>query len=219
MNTVEPRIMGPYFSRTHAAILEKVTRVEIENCDGSGMFFFSCNPDPSTKVDLQETLLCTLSLSSQWLWLSKRLDFYAPLLHTRCSFMMIVPERTKDGNIHFHAIVTLANDFESFDIRRLFWQVCDANVSSSKVRKHCVDIKPITDTGVVDYLFHKDAHDYEVIFNRNIQGKQTFMCMILHNNNNVASPSSDESEEDSTPPIITRKQRTDTSHLPKRNIK
>jgi len=208
--------MGPYFSRTQWEILEKVTRSEIENRDCSGMFFFSCNPDPATKVDLQETLLCTLSLSSQWLWLSKRLDFYASLLHTRCSFMMIVPERTKEGNIHFHSIVTLANDYEEFDIRRLFWQVCDASVSNAKVRAYCVDIKAITNTGIVDYLFHKDAHDYEVIFNRKVQGKEPFQCMILHNNDNVASPSSDESGEDSPPPIITRKQRDDTSHLPKK---
>jgi len=216
MNTVKPRIMGPYFSRTHSAILEKVTRVEIENLDGSGMYFFSCNPDPATKIDLQGTLLCSLSLSSQWSWLLKRLDFFASLLYTRCSFMIIVPERTAEGNIHFHSIVTLKNDFESFDIRRTFWQVLDANIASSKVRKHCVNIKPITDTGVVDYLFHKDAHDYEVIFDRTVNGIKPFQCMILHdiNNNDVGSPSSEESEEDSPPQQPTRRKRTDLSHLP-----
>jgi len=109
----------------------------------------------------------------------------------------------------------LSNDYESFDIRRLFWQVLDCNVSNAKVRKHSVDIKPITDTGVVDYLFHKDAHDYEVIFNRTVQGKQPFECMMLHSNNDTGSPSSEESEEDSPLPVFTRRKRTDTSHLPK----
>lgn len=218
MHPVKPLSIGPHFSRTYAEILEKVTRVEIENCDGSGMFFFSCNPDPATKTDLQETLLCSLSLSSQWLWLSKRLDFYASLLSTRCSFMIIVPERTAEGNIHFHSIAKLKNDFEEFDIRRTFWQILDASIGNAKVRKYCVDIKPITSTGVVDYLFHKDAHDYEVIFNRTVNGVQPFQCMILHdiNNNDTGSPSSEESEEDSPPQQPTRRKRTDLSHLPKK---
>lgn len=200
---VSANVMGPHFSRTHQELVEKVTRVEIDNLDASGMFFFSCNPDPATKIDLQGTYLCTLSLVSQWDWLQKRLDHYAPFLHTMCSFMIIVPERTQEGNIHFHAIVTLTNDYEECDVRRLFWEVCDAQVSNAKVRKHCVNIKPVNDSGVVDYLFHKDAHDYEIIFNRKVNGKLPFECMILHNN--LSPPPPEDPAEDSSHQLILKK--------------
>jgi len=213
--TTSQSIMGPHFSRTHQGIMEKAMRVEIDNLDASGMYFFSCNPDPATKIDLQGTYLCSLSLVSQWHWLSQRLDHHAQFLYPQCSFMGIVPERTAEGNIHFHAIVTLANDFEEFDIRRLFWEVLDANIANTKVRKHSVNIKPITDTGVVDYLFHKDAHDYEVIFDRKVQGIYPFECMILHNNNLTTSSPLEDPTEDSSPRLIRRK-REPTSQPPKK---
>lgn len=210
MNSVKPRVIAPFFSRGYAEILEKVTRVEIDDISGSPMFFYSVNPDPGTKVNEQGSLLAERSLFSQWKWLSGRLDFFASILAVRASFMLIVPEQTKDGNIHFHAIVRPHNDFDEHDIKRTFWQIIEADVSKAKVRKHAVNIKPINDSGVVDYLFHKDAHDYEVIFNKKINNKLEYQPMLLTSNiNNHCSSSSEESEEESTPPQRVFRKRSD----------
>lgn len=182
MSTVKPCSIAPYFSRGYAEIFEKVTRIEIDDASGSPMFFYSVNPDPGVKVNEQGSILAERSLYSQWKWLQGQLDFYASILAVRASFMLIVPEQTKDGIIHFHAIVKPHNDFDEHDIKRTFWQIIEADVSRPKVRKHAVNIKPINDTGVVDYLFHKDAHDYEVIFNRKINGKEEFLPLLLTTN-------------------------------------
>lgn len=198
MTSVKPSSITGYFSPSYAEISEKVIRAEIDNRDCSGMFFFSCNPDPATKIDLQDTLLCSISLVSQWRWLSERLQFYSSILLTRCSFMVVVPERTAEGNIHFHAVVAPHNDFDECDVRRTLWSIMEVDLSKAKHRKHSVNIKPINDSGVVDYLFHKDAHDYEVIFNRKVNGHYEYLPLILGNID--GSPSSEESEEDSPPP-------------------
>lgn len=118
--------------------------------------------------------------------------------------MVVVPERTAEGNIHFHAVVTLHNDFDECDVRRTLWQVLDVDLTKAKHRKYSINYKLINDTGVVDYLFHKEQHNYEVIFNRKINGKLEFLPMILSNHYNNQSKedssSSEESEEDSSPP-------------------
>lgn len=204
-----------FFSPSYAEISEKVIRAEIDSRDCSGMFFFSCNPDPATKIDLQETILCSQSLTSQWRWLRDRLQFFSSLLLSRCAFMAVIPERTAEGNIHFHAVVAPHNDFDECDVRRTLWQVMEVDLTKAKHRKHSVNIKPINDSGVVDYLFHKDAHDYEVIFNRKINGKLEFLPMILSNhldNKSYLSGllSSEESEEDSAPPTRVYRKRGDT---------
>jgi len=218
MPKVSSRVIAPFFSRGYAEILEKVTRVEIDDVSGAPMFFYSCNPDPGTKINEQGALLVERSLYSQWKWLSGRLDFYASILSVRASFMLIVPEQTKDGNIHFHAIVRPHNDFDEHDIKRTFWQIIEADVSKVKVRKHAVNIKPINDSGVVDYLFHKDAHDYEVIFNKKINNKLEFQPMLLTPlSNNHCSSSSEESGEESTPPIRVFKKRLDPVVKPRGN--
>lgn len=212
----------PFFSRGYVEILEKVIRTEIEdNIKDTPMFFYSCNPDPATKINEQGVLLAERSLYSQWLWLSQKLDFYASILATRATFMAIVPEQTKDGNIHFHAIVRTHNGFDEHDIKRTFWNIMECNVGNAKVRKHSVNIKPINDSGVVDYLFHKDAHDYEVIFNRKINNKLEFLPLLLttiiNNNKDYSdSDSSEESEEESTPPPRVFRKRTDPVVQPKR---
>jgi len=216
MPKVSSQVIAPFFSRGYAEILEKVTRVEIDDMSGSPMFFYSCNPDPGTKVNEQGSLLAERSLCSQWKWLSGRLDFYASILSVRASFMLIVPEQTKDGNIHFHAIVRPHNDFDEHDIKRTFWQIIEADVSKAKVRKHAVNIKPINDSGVVDYLFHKDAHDYEVIFHKKINNKLEYLPMLLTTNiNNHCSSSEEESEEESTPPTRVFRKRIDPVVKPK----
>lgn len=217
-----PQSMAVVFSQGHAAIFEKVTRAEIDLPDGSPMFFYSCNPDPGTKINEQNVLLAERSLCSQWAWLRGRLEFFASLLSTRASFMMIVPEQTKDGNIHFHAIVRPHNGFDEHDIKRTFWNIMECDVSKPKVRKHAVNIKPINDSGVVDYLFHKDAHDYETIFNRKINNKLEFLPLLLTtmitNNNQYedSSSSSEESGEESTPPPRVFRKRIDPVVQPKR---
>lgn len=208
MTSVKPSSITGFFSPSYAEISEKVIRAQIDLQDGSGMFFFSCNPDPATKIDLQDTILCSQSLCSQWRWLRDRLQFYSSLLLTRCSFMVVVPERTAEGNIHFHAIVEPHNDFDECDVRRTLWQVLDVDLTKAKHRKHSINIKPINDSGVVDYLFHKDAHDYEVIFNRTINGKLEYLPLIL-GNHTEGSPSSEESGEDSPPPIRVYRKRGD----------
>lgn len=204
--------IAPYFSRGYAANFEKVTRAEIDDMSGSPMFFYSCNPDPGTKVTEQGQLLAERSLYSQWKWLSGRLDFFASILSIRASFMMIMPEQTADGNIHFHAIVKPHNDFSEHDIKRTFWQVMECNVSNAKVRKHAVNVKPINDSGVVDYLFHKDAHDYETIFHKKINNIPAFEPLLLTtiptiSNYTSSTDSSEESEEESTPPTRVFRQR------------
>lgn len=217
-----PRSMAVYFSPGHAKIFEKVTRVEIDTPNGSPMFFYSCNPDPATKVNEHGALLAERSLYSQWHWLKEKLNFYASILSTRAAFMMIMPEVTKDGNIHFHAIVRPHNDFDEHDIKRTFWNVMECDITKAKVRKHSVNIKPINDTGVVDYLFNKDAHDYEVIFNRKVNNETPYLPLMLtttiNNNHDYSdSDSSEESEEESTIPIFTRRKRNDAELL-KNNI-
>lgn len=205
-----PQGMAAIFSPGHPAILEKVTRLEIDDLSGSPMFFYSCNPDPGTKISEQGAVLAERSLYSQWKWLKEKLIFYASILSIRASFMLIVPEQTKDGNIHFHAIVRPHNGFDEHDVKRIFWHIMECNVSNAKVRKHAVNIKPINDSGVIDYLFHKDAHDYETIFNRKINNDEPFQPLLLYqpNNNNLgASPSSEESGEESTPPPTVFRQR------------
>lgn len=170
---------GGFFSPTDAEISEKVIRVEIDNYDASGLFFFSCNPDPGMKIDEYGNILAGKTLLNQWTYIRKQLDLYVNVLHVRCGFLVIVPERTAEGNIHFHAVCRPHNDYDEFDIRQTFWNVIDADIRKAKVRKHAVNIKRITDSGVVDYLFHKDAHDYEVIFNRIIKGVKEFNPLIL----------------------------------------
>lgn len=208
--------MAVSFSQGHAKIFEKVTRLEIDAPNRSPMFFYSCNPDPATKINEQGSLLAERSLYSQWKWLREKLEFYASLLATRAAFMLIMPEVTKDGNIHFHAVVRPHNDFDEHDIKRTFWNIMESDVSKVKVRKHAVNIKLINDTGVVDYLFNKDAHDYEVIFNRKVNDEHPYQPLLLtvtYNNNHdysdSDSDSSEESEEESTPPRRIFRKRND----------
>ena len=194
------------FSPGHASFLEKVTRVEIDNRNEHSMFFYSCNPDPATKINESGALLAERSLYSQWHWLKEKLTFYASLLSTRAAFMLIMPEVTRDGNIHFHAIVKPHNDFDEHDIKRTFWQVMECDITKAKVRKHAVNIKAITDSAVVDYLFNKDAHDYETIFKRKVNNEEPYkplLLTVIHNNNPAYSDSdsSEESEEDSFPMV------------------
>lgn len=214
-----PQGITGFFSPSYAEILEKVIRAEITTRDSSGMFFFSINPDPATKLDMQGTLLCSRSLVSQWFWVKERLQFYSGILLTRCDFMAVIPERTAEGNIHFHAVIVPKNDFDEHDVRRTLWAAIEANISSAKVRKHCINIKPINDSGVVDYLFHKDAHDYETIFNKKINNKLEFLPLLL-SNHTEGSPSSEESEEDSPPPPTVHRKRPEAERvfIPKRII-
>jgi len=212
-----PQGMAAIFSPGHPAILEKVTRLEIEDLSGCPMFFYSCNPDPGTKVNEHGAVLAERSLFSQWKWLKDKLNFYASLLSTRASFMLIVPEQTKDGNIHFHAVVRPHNGFDEHDVKRTFWHIMECNVTNAKVRKHAVNIKPINNSGVVDYLFHKDAHDYETIFNRSIGNDKPFQPLLLHNHNVIypgALSSSEESGEESTPPTRVFRKRVGPSVFP-----
>lgn len=198
-----PRVstgMAAYFSPGHPAQFEKVTRAELNLIDSDHhYFFYSCNPDPATKVDVQGSLLASLTLYSQWKWLKERIEMFVSILDARAHFILIVPEQTKEGNIHFHAIVGPHHGFDENDIRRTFWTIMACNIASAKVRKHAVNIKPINDSGVVDYLFHKDAHDYEVIFNRQHKGEKAFSPLLLHSNTyqSVYHSSTDDSDSSS----------------------
>lgn len=198
---------GGLFSPTDAEISEKVIRVEIDNYDASGLFFFSCNPDPGMKIDEYGNILAGKTLLNQWIFIRKQLELYVDVLHTRCGFLVIVPERTAEGNIHFHAVVRPHNDYDEFDIRQTFWNVIDADIRKAKVRKHAVNIKRINDSGVVDYLFHKDAHDYEVIFNRIIKGVKEFNPLILSDKmpefkyDTDSSGEQSEPDDDDVPPV------------------
>lgn len=174
-----PGSIGGFFSPTDAEISEKVIRAEIDNYDASGMFFYSCNPDPGLLISEHGEILAGKTLLNQWTWLKRQIELYVDILAIRCGFLVIVPERTAEGNIHFHAIVRPHNDYDEFDIRQTFWNIIHADIKKAKVRKHAVNIKPITDSGVVDYLFHKDAHDYEVIFNRVIKGVKEFNPLVM----------------------------------------
>lgn len=161
------------------------------------LFFITVNPPPDTIVDLQDgfgpSALTCLTLQQQWKWiLDKFRDnqiFNLVSLYKWFTEVVIVPERTAAGLIHFHLIARLRDNKIDSDIPRFFWNLFDINLTKSgnaaalkrfiETTKAMVNYKVVTDSQIVEYLFNKDKKDYETIMNIKIYDDYPFQPLRL----------------------------------------
>lgn len=175
--------------------VEKYSRLLIEDLDR--LFHITVNPPPDLAItlpddDTDKTILTCRTLQSQWKYvtdlLSDRLNLCS--LYTWFDDFVIVPERTKDGLIHFHCIARLNENRIDTDIPRLFWnyfqieQSFKPSTSSGlkrfkEVIKYMVNIEPINSAGIIDYLFHKDKKDYESLMHIKVNDYYPFKPIRL----------------------------------------
>lgn len=190
-------------------ILEKYARALIR--DISGLFHIVVNPpealtvpDPCTQ---EPSALCTLDLKDQWAHM-KHLYQNDPFnlvdLYKWFDEVVIVPERTAMGNIHLHYLARLSSCRLESDIPKLFWRMLNincvnpSNASALKrfkdITKYMVNVEPVRDAGIIDYLFHKDKKDYESIMHLKVCNKYLFKPLYLFVTEKHNIPSDAESD-------------------------
>lgn len=157
--------------------VEKYSRLLIMDLDR--LFHIVVNPPPDLMIkdEYNNVLpLTMMTLRQQWEWVLSTWqgdkDYNLRSLHAWFDDLVIVPERTEAGLIHFHCIARLNENKIHTDIARLFWNFFDIQESFKpstaggmkrfkEVTKAMVNVEPIRDEGIVKYLFHKDKKDYE----------------------------------------------------------
>ena len=164
--------------------------------DLSGLFHIVVNPpdsltvpDPATD---DPTALCTLDLKDQWEYIQSLYvtnPFNLVDLYKWFDEVVIVPERTAAGNIHMHYLARLSEARLESDIPKLFWRMFNincinpSNASALKrfkdIVKYMVNVEPVRDIGIIQYLFHKDKKDYESIMHIKVCGQFRFKPLYL----------------------------------------
>lgn len=146
-------------------------------------------PDPDTQ---EPSALCTLNLKDQWDYI-KNLYTSNPFnlvdLYKWFDEVVIVPERTAAGNIHMHYLARLSKARLESDIPKLFWRMLNincvnpSNASALKrfkdITKYMVNVEPVRDIGIIQYLFHKDKKDYESIMHLKVCNQFPFRPLYL----------------------------------------
>lgn len=159
------------------------------------LFFITVNPPPSfltSEYDIEgnQIPLCLLNLVAQWKFCQELLCSVTPALWKWFEDLIIVPEKTLQGVIHFHCIGRVKTDDNMLcDLPRLFWRMFDITIKNpnnsqelrrfNDITKHMVDYKPIEDDGIIDYLFDKDKKSYETIMNTKLKGAYPFRVLYL----------------------------------------
>jgi len=161
-----------------------------------GLFFVTVNPPPEMLVDLGDgfgpSALTCLTLQKQWEWITSKWQgnqaFNLRSLYNWFEDLVIVPERTAAGLIHFHCIARLREGKIDSDISRFFWSLFDVNCTSSapgaikrfnEITKAMVKVVPIKDDLIVEYLFDKDKKDYETIMDFKVGKSYPFQPLRL----------------------------------------
>lgn len=165
------------FSPSNAEIAEKVISLEIGEADTPNLWFFSVNPPPDGET-MEGAIYAQLPMKSQWEVVKTNLNFHATLLTKYITFCGLVPEVTRDGLIHFHAIVRTKPGVDANDVKRVFWNVAMADASKKSHRKYCVNIRQVTTVAVIDYLFAKCEHNYETIIFKNGKPSKDYKPLI-----------------------------------------
>lgn len=163
--------------------------------DTDRLYFVTVNPSPVTVVDteytIEPTMLTLLPLQEQWDWVLSRwkLDFNLRSMYNWFEELIMMPERTAEGVIHFHLIVRLRPDRLSSDIPRWFWDQFDIKCEKpnsqtclnkfKSITKYMVKVEPVEDEGIIDYFFNKDEHKYEQIYDRKIKDGYPFAPLRL----------------------------------------
>lgn len=177
---------------------DKIKKYAMLQCrELDSLFFITVNPPPETPVDLLDGFgagaLTCLTLHQQWKWILDKFrdsqSFNLVTLYKWFTELIIVPERTAAGLIHFHMIARLRDNKVDSDIPRLFWNLFDINITKHgnaaalkrfiEITKAMVKVVPITDAGIVEYLFNKDKKDYESIMNIKIHDQYPFQPLRL----------------------------------------
>lgn len=188
--------------------MEKYSSILIEELDN--LFHIVVNPPEALTVpdvDTNEpTALCTLDLKDQWEHvkrLYKNNPFNLVDLYKWFDEVVIIPERTAIGNIHMHYLARLNKARLASDIPKLFWRMFNincvnpSNASALKrfknITSYMVNVEPVKDAGIIQYLFHKDKKDYESIMHLKVCGEYRFkpLYMLLTKYSDSSDSSSD----------------------------
>lgn len=175
-------------------IVEKYSKSLIEDSDD--LFHITVNMPMSHVTDVMDddgiyNPLCLLDLHQQWSFVIRKFKVSIAAFYQWYSELVIVPEKTKEGIIHFHCIARLKPGRLPSDVSRMFWRMFDITLknpsSSTEVKrfkditKYMVHVDPITDDGIINYLFHKDKKDYETIMDlKDPSGTFAFKPLYLH---------------------------------------
>ena len=190
---------SPRFMERYATLLIR---------DLHNLFHIVVNPPDSMTVnDLvtgEETALCTMDLKDQWQYIQNQYvqhPFNLIELYKWFDDCIIIPERTAAGNIHMHYLARLSESRLDTDIPKLFWRMFNINITSpsnagalkrfKETTKYMVNVEPVRDGGIIDYLFHKDKKDYESIMNIKTCGGYRFHPLYLHSFNHDDDTSKD----------------------------
>lgn len=171
------RFLGPQ----NPAMMKKVIRSLIMEPDN--LFHVTVNPPPSLPIGGGPTL-CELYLFEQYKHCVKLFKFFLNTIISMCEDFMFVPERTKEGVIHFHCIIKLVKGRIYTDLKRMMWDIFNISelpdMQKKSAIKSMVHITPIKDESIIDYLFNKDKKDYETIYtHKGVNDTFLFECQAL----------------------------------------
>lgn len=176
-------------------LMEKYSRSAIIDLDN--LFHITVNMPMAHTTDIPDDKsgfipLCMLDLPQQWHYVKSKLaDNLVNIYDWFEGDFILIPEKTKEGIIHFHCIARLSKFKIALDIPRMFWRMFDIGITSlnssvaikrfKDITKYMVHVEPIRDDGIINYLFHKDKKDYEdIIHIKRSNGSFQFQVMMLH---------------------------------------
>lgn len=174
--------------------IEKYAMRLIDDLDN--LFHVTINPPDVHITDILSddgsySALCLLDLHQQWAFVLRQITISIASMYQWFEELVIVPEKTYAGIIHFHCIARLKPGRQPTDVQRMFWRMFDVTLKNPNsagemkrfkdITKYMVHIDPVTDAGIVKYLFHKDKKDYEHIMEmKDSNDRYAFKPLYMH---------------------------------------
>lgn len=155
-----------YFSPSYPAQCKKVIRQIL--CVSDNLFHIVINPPASLLVH-EDVIYEECTLVEQWEFVRNLLQDSSARFARLAEAMVIVPERTKKGLLHIHVVASLYDTVIDTDLKPIIYDIFNIRLSKLKLSErkaltsYMINISPIKDEGIIDYLFEKDKKDYETL--------------------------------------------------------